>query len=121
MEESKKLKYEVPRNVKGGGVYWNLNWKGWVALISIFFLSGITLYFILGYTILMFVGMAFSIIAAHSVLQIDHKSGYYNFQLMFQYLVKKTNSKTLTPQWGGKEYENQKIKKPVITTFKTKK
>lgn len=121
MEESKKIKYEVPRNVKGGGVYWNLNLKGWVALISIFFLSGIAFYLIFDYSFIMFVGMAFSIAGGHFVFQIDEKSGYYNFQIIFQFLEKSSNSKRLTPQWGGKEYENQKIKKPVVTTIKTKK
>ncbi|MBK0010569.1 hypothetical protein IAE23_29305 [Bacillus sp. S35] len=121
MEESKKIKYEVPRNVKGGGVYWNLNWKGWVALISIFFLSSVTFFLIFGYSLFMFLGIAFSIAAGHFIFQIDEKSGYYNFQIVFLFLEKRSNSKTLTPQWGGKENENQKIKKPVITTVKTKK
>lgn len=116
MEE--KFQYEIPRNVKAGGLFLKLNVKGWILLLSVssFFL------------IVAFWGFEFSfnrtviallgIVIAYYSLEVDEKTGESNIKVALIIFDKFKDKGILTPKWGGKDYEE--TKKLVHFNYKTK-
>jgi hypothetical protein len=117
--ENKKLKYEIPRNVKAGGMFLNLNVKGWVCFLTVSSFFGITSLLLFGASFTTFVVTSFAALIAYFSLEIDEKTGYSNIQNASILFQKALMNKTLTPQWGGNE--NEKKQKSVFVNIKAKK
>ncbi|KON67366.1 hypothetical protein AKG34_21340 [Peribacillus butanolivorans] len=119
--ESEKLKYEIPRNVKAGGLFLKLDWKGWISFISVSsFFTGIAfLLFRTSFTTFIIAG--FVVLITYFTFEIDEKTGYANYQNISLMLNKGLMNKRLTPKWGGTENEDKNQKQVIYINVKTKK
>ncbi|MFB9757198.1 hypothetical protein [Ectobacillus funiculus] len=116
--ENKRLKYEIPRNVKARGFFLKLDVKGWIGFLSISSFIGISSFLIFGASLWAFVITGFTALSTYFSFEIDEKTGYTNFQTAGMAFNKAMLSKNLTPVWGGND--DEKEKKPVLVDVKTK-
>lgn len=116
---NEKFRYEIPRNVKAGGLFLKLNLKGWIIFMSVssLFITVIVWGFEMSLirTVIGLLGIA----CTYYSLEIDENTGESNISGLAALLDKTTAKGKLTPKWGGNDYEE--TKKPVHINIKARK
>ena len=113
-----KFQYEIPRNVKAGGLFLKLDIKGWIIFLTVSsFFIGVAVWgfeFTLVRSVIALIGIGMTYFS----LEIDEKTGESNIKVVFIIFDKINGKGILTPKWGGNEHEE--TKKLVHFNYKAK-